>query len=352
MVGTTAWNMRLPGDGARRRAVPRPDAIVPSLGDVTRRALPQVIEAVLVPATVLMLVTAIATTTVAIGAALAWGLRRARVAMGEPPARTGHHGPGGRETAGAFGRRGRGRQHVPLLPATRDRRVLPRGRIPGLGGHRPSPGPTVRERLRPGAPRGVRPTLSPGVPTHLRHVGCHRHRQCRRRPLAARHAVHQRLRARFHRALHRRTGGGGLRMDRVVPPHRRRPRRGSEHPGRSRAPSRATTAPARHDGVAQAKPADLAGGVGAGSAWTCTTTPRLLGPDERGGDVRTQLLDRRQRRARPHHDRRADHLAPRGDRGGRPRHLGDRRVRCGPRSPPRPAPPTRRRSGSTPSGAR
>jgi hypothetical protein len=74
------------------------------------------------------------------------------VAIGQPPAGFGHHDPGGRETAGAFGRRGRGRQRVPLLPATGDRRVLPRGRIPGLGDHRPSPGPTVRARLRPAAP--------------------------------------------------------------------------------------------------------------------------------------------------------------------------------------------------------
>ena len=73
MVRTLAWNTRIPG-GAARRAAARPDAIVPSLGNVARRALPQVIEAVLVPAAVLMLVTTIATTTVAIGAALAWGL--------------------------------------------------------------------------------------------------------------------------------------------------------------------------------------------------------------------------------------------------------------------------------------
>ena len=73
MVRTLAWNTRIPG-GARGARQPEPDAIVPSLGNVARRALPQVIEAVLVPAAVLMLVTTIATTTVAIGATLAWGL--------------------------------------------------------------------------------------------------------------------------------------------------------------------------------------------------------------------------------------------------------------------------------------
>src|SRR5262249_61193342 len=62
------------GGGAGRRAGGRADAIVPSPADVARRALPQVIEAVLVPAAILMLVTTVATTTVAIGAALAWGI--------------------------------------------------------------------------------------------------------------------------------------------------------------------------------------------------------------------------------------------------------------------------------------
>jgi hypothetical protein len=74
MVGAMAWNTRIAGSATRQRAGVRPDAIVPSPRDVARRALPQVIEAVLVPAAILMLVTAVATTTVAIGAALAWGL--------------------------------------------------------------------------------------------------------------------------------------------------------------------------------------------------------------------------------------------------------------------------------------
>jgi hypothetical protein len=69
-----AWNTRIAGSATRRRTGVRPDAIVPSPRDVARRALPQVIEAVLVPAAILILVTAIATTAVAIGAALAWGL--------------------------------------------------------------------------------------------------------------------------------------------------------------------------------------------------------------------------------------------------------------------------------------
>ena len=69
-----AWNTGSAGGVARRRAGVRADAIVPSPGDVARRAVPQVIEAVLVPAAILMLVTTVATTTVAIGAALAWGL--------------------------------------------------------------------------------------------------------------------------------------------------------------------------------------------------------------------------------------------------------------------------------------
>jgi hypothetical protein len=65
VIATLAWSPGTIGAAALH---------LPSFRDVARRALPQVIEAVIVPAAILMLVTTIATTTVAIGAALAWAL--------------------------------------------------------------------------------------------------------------------------------------------------------------------------------------------------------------------------------------------------------------------------------------
>jgi hypothetical protein len=64
------------------------------------------------------------------------------------------------------------------------------------------------------------------------------------------------------------------------------------------------------DGVAQAAAPDLPGGIGAGELVDLHDHAWLLRSDQRRRHVRAQLLDRRQRRARPHDDRRAHELTP------------------------------------------
>ena len=215
MTQTPAISGTLDTDGSH-------ELIIPSLGQLARRALPQAIEAAIIPAAILLLVTNIASTTVAIGAALAWAV-------------------------GAIAWRWATRRRVSGMTILSATRLLARSVVavaagstflyflqPTIGGIFLAAAFLVSVVInRPLArrfagdfcnlPRRVpeRRPRAPVLPTDLPDVGRGRSRQCRGGLLAAHDAVHQRLRDRFHRALDRSDGGGSRGIGGVVPPHRR-----------------------------------------------------------------------------------------------------------------------------------